>query len=114
MDPTKTEDSPLNAQSGQNLPPEVSEFDIFEVLERELRELRELLEPVVVLERTTELGQIWPQCSGHSAPTSTPSSSRLCRSHCPSVSRAKVPRNVELRPRWARTVQLLLALPPRL
>ena len=39
MDPTKTEDSPLNAQSGQNLPPEVSEFDIFEVLERELREV---------------------------------------------------------------------------
>ena len=71
-----------------------------------------VLDPVTVLVSTTELGQVCPAYLGQSS-TIIPSFLMPCTTQSASNLVARVPRNADLNPRLARTLQLLLAFPPR-
>ena len=71
-----------------------------------------VLDPVAELVSTTELGQGYPEYLGQS-PTTTPSFLMPSTTQSASRPMARVPKNVDLNPSWAKTLQLLLAFPPR-
>ena len=71
-----------------------------------------VLDPVAVLVSTTELGQVCPEYLGQSS-TMTPSFRMPSTTQSASNPVARVPRNEDLNPSLARTLQLLLAFPPR-